>query len=510
MINAIVSKLAVARLNQMRELALDPAAAQERVLNKLIFRAHNTAFGRAHGLQRVRNHNDWKRAVPLRDYDGIAEWFDRARHGEPDVCWPGHIRYWAISSGTTSGEKYLPVSLETIRGNKQGGFDAIAPCVATRDPKLFSGRLLFLGGSTKLRKHGESWIGDNTGIMTLHIPHLLRRWHTPGQHVAGLPTWEEKIARAAEISSKQDVRMISGVPSWMIIFSEKVLELTGKETLKQVWPNLALFVHGGMSYGPYRERFMQLAGGNPSTGSGQGVWCTDTYSASEGGMLAVQDEHGDQGMLPLVDQGVFFEFVPIDELGADSPTRLPLHQVETGVDYAVVLNTDSGIFGYLVGDSVCFTSVRPFKLIFTGRLKHTLNAFGEHVSGGELDRAIAEACKATGSEVEEYAVATVYPDETRAVGGHRYYIEFRKPPASVAEFAAEIDAAIMAGNEDYSAHREQGYGVAAPVVESIPSGSFYRWMKARGRLGGQNKVPRVLSPELERDLLSTLSVVTRP
>lgn len=493
MIDRIIYKLAVRRLAQMRALAHDPSAAQSAILNGLIARACNTAFGRDHRLERVRSHDDWARAVPLRDYTAIAPYFDRARNGERDVIWPGQIRYWAISSGTTAGEKYLPVSMDTVRGNKRGGFDAIAPCVASTDPRLFRGRLLFLGGSVNLRKHGDNWIGDNTGIMTLHIPRLLRRWHTPGQAVAALPTWEQKIAEAARISSRQDVRMISGVPSWMIIFGEKVLELRGKRTLTEVWPNLALFVHGGMSFGPYRQRMLQLAGGE--------LWCTDTYSASEGGMLAVQDERDNLGMLPLVDQGVFFEFVPVNELDAQRPTRLPLERVETGVDYAVVLNTDSGIFGYMVGDSVRFTSTRPYRLVFAGRLKHTLNAFGEHVSGGELDRAIGHAAQATGSEVEEYAVATAYPSAERAQGGHVYYVEFRRDPANNADFAAAIDAAIIAGNEDYTAHREKGYGMAAPAVVSVARGAFYEWMKARGRLGGQNKVPRVLTPELEADFL---------
>lgn len=493
MIDAIVHKLAVKRLAQMRALARDPREAQQHVFNYLVSRAWNTSFGRDHGLHRVSNHRDWVSRVPLRDYDSIAPYFDRARNGEADVTWPGFTRYWAISSGTTAGEKYLPVSMETIRGNRQGGFDAVAPCVAATDPGLFRGRLLFMGGSTKLRKHGENWIGDNTGIMTLHIPRLLRHWHTPGQAVAGLPSWEEKIEHAAHIASRQDVRMISGVPSWMVIFAEKLLEHTGKQSLRQVWPNLALLVHGGMAFGPYRERFLQLAGCD--------LWCTDTYSASEGGMLAVQDEREDPGMLPLVDQGVFFEFVPVEELGQDSPTRISLDRVETGVDYAVVLNTDSGIFGYLVGDSVRFTSTTPYKLVFAGRLKHTLNAFGEHVSGAELDRAVLAAARETDSCVQEYAVATLYPDATRAKGGHVYYIEFRDQPADLGEFARRLDAAISAGNEDYTAHREKGYGLAAPVVRAVPRDSFYEWMKARGRMGGQNKVPRVLTPELEADFL---------
>jgi hypothetical protein len=498
MLNSIVHRLAAKRLQQIRDLALDPARAQETVLNSLISRAWNTSFGRAHGLDRVRSHRDWVRRVPLSDYASMEPWWKRAMDGERDVCWPGQIRYWAISSGTTAGEKYLPVSMDTIRGNRHGGLDAVAPCLAQADPRLFSGKLLFLGGSTTLRKHGDNWIGDNTGIMTMHIPPIMRRWHTPGQRVAGMTNWEQKIEAAAEISARHDVRLLSGVPSWIILFAEKVLEKTGKKTLKQVWPNLALFVHGGMSIAPYRQRFLELVGGP--------IWCTDTYSASEGGMLGVQDDRDDPGMLALLDQGVFFEFVPEDELDSPAPARLTISQVEPGVDYAVVLNTDSGIFGYLVGDLVRFTTRERF--IFAGRIKHTLNAFGEHVSGGELDRAVEAACKATGAEVEEFAVAVSYPDAANAAGGHAYYIEFRREPGDTGAFASAIDSTIRAGNEDYAAHRTGEFGMRAPVVRALPRGKFYEWMKARGRLGGQNKVPRVLSQELEAELLQLLSAMS--
>ncbi len=490
MLNTVVHHLAVKRLRQMRELARDPARAQESVLNSLISRAWNTAFGRAHGFERIRNHRDWVQRVPLSDYASMEPWWKRALDGERDVCWPGHIRYWAISSGTTAGEKYLPVSMDTIRGNRQGGFDAVAPSLAQDRPQLFSGKLLFLGGSTTLRKHGENWIGDNTGIMTMHIPPIMRRWHTPGQRVAGMTNWEQKIEAAAEISARHDVRMLSGVPSWIILFAEKVLRNAGKETLKQVWPNLALFVHGGMSFAPYRQRFLDLVGAP--------IRCTDTYSASEGGMLGVQDDRDDPAMLPLVDQGVFFEFVPEDELGSDAPSRLTIAQVEPGVNYAVLLNTDSGIFGYLVGDLVRFVTQERF--VFAGRTKHTLNAFGEHVSGGELDRAVEAACKATGAAVEEFAVAVLYPNAENAAGGHVYYVEFRNDPGDTGAFASAIDITIQAGNEDYAAHRTGEFGMRAPVVWALPCGTFYEWMKARGRLGGQNKVPRVLSQELEADL----------
>lgn len=310
--------------------------------------------------------------------------------------------------------------------------------------------------------------------------------------LAGIANWEEKIRRAAEVSSRHDVRMLSGVPSWICLFAQEVLSHTGCGSLMEVWPNLKLFVHGGMAFAPYRRHLRQLVGGD--------IRCTDTYSASEGGMLAVQDQRDEPGMLPLCDLGVFFEFVPARELDRGNPARLRLHEVETGVDYAVVLSTDSGIYGYLVGDLVRFESARPLRLVLAGRVKHTLNAFGEHVSGGELERAIAAASDATGAEVGEYAVATAFPTPERPVGGHVWYVEFRAAPISVSAFASTLDETIRAGNEDYACHRLRDFGMVAPRVHAVPPGTFYAWMRARGRIGGQNKVPRVLTPELEAEL----------
>lgn len=488
----------------MRALAEDPLRAQERVLARLVERAGPTAFGREHGLSEVRGHDDLRRRVPLRDYAGMALYWDRARGGEADVCWPGVIRYWAISSGTTAGEKYIPVSAETIHGNRRGGWDSIVPHLAQSSRDLFGGKLLFLGGCTELRREGDVWIGDNTGIMMLHIPWLLRRWHTPAPDIARLPQWEEKIARSARTAVDQDLRMLSGVPSWVILFCEHVLEVARQRgeagSLRDIWPNLSLFVHGGVSFAPYRGRFRELAGDE--------VECTDTYSASEGGMLAVQDRADDPGMLPLVDQGVYFEFVPASELGAETPSRLGLHEVEPAVDYAVALNTDSGIFGYLVGDLVRFTSVRPWRLVFAGRTAHTLNAFGEHVSGAELDRAIAGAAEECGAVVAEYAVAPVFPQRGEPCGGHVFYVEFRQPPAETSHFGAAVDRLLQAGNEDYTTHRS--YGLTPPRIATIPAGGFYEWMKARGKLGGQNKVPRVLHPELEAELVEVLTCKPKP
>jgi hypothetical protein len=361
--------------------------------------------------------------------------------------------------------------------------------------------MVFLGGCTTLRREGPSWIGDNTGIMTRHIPALLRRWHVPSRETASLSDWTEKIRRASRETLDADVRMLSGTPSWVLQFGERVLEEARRErgdvaTLRDVWPRLSLFVHGGVAFSPYRARFTELAG--------PGVRCTDTYSASEGGMLAVQDRRDDPAMLPLVDRGAFFEFVPENELGTDRPTRLRLHEVEPGVDYAPALTTDSGILAYLVGDLVRFVSVAPYRLLFAGRIAHTLNAFGEHVSGGELDRAIVGAAERLGCEVAEFAVAASQPDAAGTQGGHVYYVEFRNGSADPEPFADAIDTILAAGNEDYTTHRT--FGLERPRVIPVEKGGFYRWMRARGKLGGQNKIPRVLSSRLERTLVESLDL----
>ena len=499
----VIQRAAVERLDELRHLAAFPLAAQEHVLRGLVRRVRKSKFGRDHDLDRVNTYEDFRAAVPLRDYGAYAPYFDAARGGEPDVFWPGRIKHWALSSGTTAGEKYLPISRETIRTNRTGGCDSLVPYMAHARNSLFGGKLLFLGGSTELRREGEAWLGDCTGIMARYIPRLIKHWHTPSADTIALGDWEEKIRRAAQATVGQDLRMLSGIPSWILLFCEAALAEARRrkmpaDCLLDIWPELGLYVHGGMAFGPYRHRFMELVG--------EPLWCTDTYSASEGGMLAVQDHQTDPGMLPLVDQGTFFEFVPREEVGTPKPTRLRIHEVERGVDYAVVLTTDSGIFGYMVGDLVRFTSLHPLRLVFAGRVAHTLNAFGEHVCGGELDRAVLAAAEVTGARVKEFAVATLYPGADNPTGRHVYSIEFERRPDDMAAFETTLDNSISRGNEDYTAHRHGNFGIAPPRVQSLPPDAFYEWMRARGRVGGQNKIPRVLTPELAGDLVAHLGL----
>ena len=501
MIDALARGIARRRLARMRANAMAPRPAQQRLLARLVERMAATDFGRRHGLGSVQKVEDLASAVPLLDYAAMRPWWDRARAGEPNVTWQGRIRFFALSSGTTSGEKYLPVSDATIASNRRGGFDALVPHLVDPTAALFAGKLLFLGGSTQLRRHGDVWLGDNTGIMALHVPRCLRSLHAPHEAVRAMPSWEQKVAAAAAETATTDLRMLAGVPSWIVLFGEAVLahcRASGRnlQTLAEVWPNLQLFVHGGVTFAPYAERLRTLVG--------RDIRYTDTYSASEGGMLAVQDRSDDPGMLPLLDRATFFEFVPADELTSKSPRRLLAHEVETGVDYAVALTTDSGIVSYLVGDLVRFTSRRPLRLVFAGRIAHTLNAFGEHLSGGELERAVAAAAAATEAVVEEFAVSVNYPTADEPMGGHAYLIEFHRPPRDAAQFSRVLDETLQRGNEDYATHRT--YGLLPPVVEALPAGTFLDFMRRRGKIGGQHKLPRVLDERARREVLGVFSL----
>ena len=495
LIGPLAVRMARRRLRALLQQASKPQPSQHRVLQRLMARMRTTAFGRQHDLHNVTDHGDLRRAVPLHDYHSLAPWWDRARKGERDVVWPGQTKFWAISSGTTSGEKYLPVSAATIANNRRGGFDSLVPHLAAGRGDLFAGKLLFLGGSTALRRDGDVHIGDNTGIMALHVPRCLRGMHAPDHSVRAMPSWQDKVAAAARQTADVDLRMLAGVPSWIVLFGEAVLDHCRQrgravQTLGDVWPNLQLFVHGGVAFAPYAARCRELIG--------KDIRYTDTYSASEGGMLAVQDQPDDPGMLPLLDRSTFFEFVPAEELDSDEPRRFAIHEVEPGVDYAVALTTDSGIVSYLVGDLVRFTSTRPLRLVFAGRTAHTLNGFGEHVSGGELDRAVAAAATTTRAIVSEFAVGVRYPRDGEPMGGHCFLVEFHRPPDDLDAFGRAVDDTLAAGNEDYATHRS--YGLQPPMIDVLRAGTFLQYMARRGKIGGQHKVPRVLSDEQFREL----------
>jgi hypothetical protein len=488
----------------------DPETAQARVLADLVRRAANTEWGRQVGLAEVRSPEDFRRRVPIMPYESASPLWHRAFDGGRDVTWPGHVRYFAASSGTTAGNKLIPVTRDAIRSNRRSGM-VLAAVLARRGGAgaLAGGKFLYMGGCTTLKTRGQCLWGDASGIMARHLPFYARGRRLPTPDIAAIEDWEERIARIVRTSLDADVRAMGACPSWAaILFKElrREAEARGRGPLPvgRLWPGLSHFVSYGMAFEPYRPAFEEYIG--------RPVDYVDTYSSSEGGMTAIQEEPGGPLRL-IVDNGVFFEFVPADVAqppsavttpeGGRATPRLALGEVETGRNYSMVLSTNGGIWAYPLGDVVRFVSLRPPLIAFAGRTQINLSAFGEHVTLEMIETAMAAACHQTGAVVADYTVAPRFPSPDQPRPAHRWLVEFDRPPADAAAFMAAIDSSIRAACEDYEAHRHGDFGLEPPVLVPVPPGTFYAWMKSRGRLGGQNKVPRVVrSAEMAEELLA--------
>jgi hypothetical protein len=490
---------------RMAELARqDPVAAQRRVLTRLLHRARDTRFGRRHGFTGIRSVSAYQTEVPLRHYEAFwEEWWQPAFPKLRGVSWPGRIPFLALSSGTSGGPtKYIPVSTATLRANRDAALDVLMFYVAQRpDSQLLGGRNLLLGGSTSLERlapHVQA--GDLSGIAATRIPTWARRRSFPPRDVALLGDWPRKIDAIARLCLDQPITSISGTPSWLLLFFEHVAALLPRagKRLAGLFPHLELIVHGGLGMAPYRDRFDQWL-------EGSRIETREVYAASEGFIAAADQREGD-GMRLLTDRELFYEFVPLAELNSHSPERHWLGTAQAGVEYAVVVTSASGLWGYILGDTVMFEQLNPPRLVVTGRTGWSLSVVGEHVTGGELDRAVATAARATGALVHDYAAAPLPPDTTDPRGGHMLLVEFNAPPP-MDRFAQAFDAALAAGNADYAAHRAGNYGMRPPLIRIMPPGGFESWVAARGKLGGQHKVPRVIKdPVLLTTLLQTAGV----
>jgi hypothetical protein len=466
---------------------------QRGTLLRLVRAARDTRFGRAHGFASIRSIADYQARVALRDYE--AHWQDYWQKCYPQThgaTWPEQVPYYALSSGTTSGvTKYIPVSRAMLASNQKAALTSLAWFRAAHpDVPLFNGRLFFLGGSTDLRPAGpDSFAGDLSGIATREAPALTAPFTFPPRDLALLSDWEKKLTRLAEQSLTQPITMISGVPSWLLVLFERLRQITGKDCIADIWPMLRLVIHGGTSFAPYRNLFRQMIGRDD-------VHFLETYPASEG-FIAAEDHRF--GMLRLIpDHNVFFEFVPVAELDHAQPTRHTVAQVVPGVQYAVVLTTCAGFWSYVLGDTVCFECADPPLLRFTGRTKYYLSAFGEHLINEEIERAIAQAASATGAAVTDFHVGPVFPEprteRTRGVSGpgwHRYLVEFARQPSDLNTFVHRLDQSLGQSNEDYAAHRAGDLTMLRPEVCHVERGGFAAWMKSRGKLGGQHKLPRM-------------------
>ncbi len=459
---------------------------QDRWLDYLLIHGRHTDFGKRHGLRDARGYDEFREQVPVRDYDGHLPYINRMLDGERSVLWPGFVEWFAKSSGTTSARsKYLPVSGENLHTNHlRGSWDAMSFYYAQRpDANVFAGKNLVMGGSIQETRPSGAKLGDVSAVMLANFPSVARPCYTPSFETMLMSDYEAKLERTARESMDEDVRLIGGVPNWTMLLMRRILELKGAGTMREVWPNFSLFTHGGISFEPYAEQFRALVGPGDFD-------FLEIYNASEG-YFGLRDDLNRGDMLLLVDSGVFYEFVPQAEWGREYPRAVPLAEVEPGVTYGMVITTNAGLWRYDLGDAVQFTGTNPYRFRITGRTRQFINTFGEEVMVDNTDRAVALACRELDCAVAEYTAAPVFLDTATGRGAHEWIVEFSSPPHSLQAFAKTLDATLQDLNSDYAAKRKRDVVLAPLILNVVPGGTFDTWMKARGKFGGQGKVPRL-------------------
>ena len=474
------------RLHKLDLYASEAEALQRGVLRRLLGKACDTEWGRAHGYTKSLSYEDFARQTPLNTYEELKGYIDRMRHGEKNVLWPGRVKWYAKSSGTTNDKsKFIPVSSDGLHDTHYaGGTDAVV-WYLRNNPKsrLFDGKALILGGSHAPNYNlPGSLVGDLSAILIENINPLVNLVRVPKKATALLSDFELKRDRIAREAMTQNVTNLSGVPSWMLSVLNRVMELSGKQHLNEVWPNLEVFFHGGVAFTPYRGQYQRLI-------TSPGMHYMETYNASEG-FFGLQDDPSDASMSLMIDYGVFFEFIPMDEFDSDEPTAVPLWGVETGRNYAVVITTSSGLWRYIIGDMIQFTERNPYKFIITGRTKSFINAFGEELIVDNAEKGLAEACRQTGAEVLEYTAAPVFMD-AEGKCRHQWIVEFSREPDDLEAFARILDESLQQINSDYEAKRYKDITLQRLELIKARPGVFNDWLKQKGKLGGQHKVPRL-------------------
>jgi hypothetical protein len=503
LLNTILSWLMKKRVSQIEFFMQHPHDVQQEQFSRLLRTAKDTEWGRRYDYASIRTVNDFRERVPVAPYETLFPYIERMMAGEQNILWPSDIKWFAKSSGTTNARsKFIPVSQESLDDcHFQGGKDLITVYAHNNpDTKFFLGKALSIGGSLQPNTGDtDSYVGDVSAVVMKNLPIWAQFIRTPGLDVALMDKWEEKIEKMAQVTMQENVTSILGVPTWTIVLIRRILEITGKSNILEVWPNLELFAHGAVSFTPYRELFRSMI---PS----EKMNYVEIYNASEG-FFGLQDRTGAEDMLLMLDYGVFYEFVPLDEMDEEHPRTLTLDQVELDKNYALVISTNGGLWRYKIGDTVKFTSINPYRIRISGRTKHFINAFGEEVIVENAELAITRACEATGAIVENFTAAPLYMGN-RSKGGHEWIIEFAKEPANLTKFTEVLDRTLREINSDYDAKRYQDMALQMPVVHNVPEGTFYNWLKKRGKLGGQNKVPRLSnSREYVDDIMGMISAV---
>lgn len=459
---------------------------QQKVLRHLIEKGKNTEYGIKHLLNNTKNYEQFAQNVPVNTYEELKGDIDRMRHGESDILWPGTIKWYAKSSGTTNDKsKFIPVSEDGLKNiHYKGGFDTVA-LYLRNNPKsrMFDGRSLILGGSHSPNYNlPNSLVGDLSAILIENIPSMANLVRVPKKSTALLSDFEVKRDRIAHECLNKNVTNISGVPSWMLSVLVRVMELSGKKHLEEVWPNLEVFFHGGIAFTPYRKQYEQLI-------TSPNMHYMETYNASEG-FFGLQSDPEDKSMLLMLDYDVFYEFIPMDEISNDNPTVVPLSGVETGKNYAMVITTSCGLWRYMIGDTVQFTSKNPYKFIITGRTKYFINAFGEELIMDNAEKGLSYACEKTGAQILEYTAAPLFMDD-HAKCAHQWLIEFSKEPESLEDFADILDKKLQEINSDYEAKRSHNVTMQRLEIVKARKNLFNDWLKSKGKLGGQHKIPRL-------------------
>jgi hypothetical protein len=480
---------------QIEQWVLDPVAVQREVLQDLVTSAQYTEFGRRYDFSKLFSIKEFKKAVPIHEYDDLKPYIQRIMCGEENLLWNTPINWFAKSSGTTSDKsKFIPVSEESLNDNHFLAAKDVLTMYYHFHPEsdLLTGKGLVIGGSHTINQvNADVQYGDLSAVLLQNSP-LWSNWiRTPELHIALLDEWENKIEQLAENTVRENVTSISGVPTWTLVLMKKILENTGKKNILEVWPSLELYIHGGVSFTPYREQFAKIIGGQ--------INYLEMYNASEG-FFAAQDYPGEDGMLLFTNHGIFMEFMPVEEYGKADPQTIGLQDVELGKNYALVISTNGGLWRYLLGDTIQFTRLGPYRLRVSGRLKHFINAFGEEVIVDNADKAIVMASNRTGAEVNDYTAAPVYFGD-HSNGAHEWLIEFEKLPENMDVFSAELDKALKELNSDYEAKRHKDIALSPPIVKSVPKGLFTSWLRNKGKLGGQHKVPRLANDRKNIDEL---------
>ena len=463
-----------------------PDEVQEEWFGWLINDAVGTQWGKKYDYRSIENINQFKERVPVQNYDTLKPYIEKMLNGEQNVLWPSEIKWFAKSSGTTSDRsKFIPVSEESLEDcHFRGGKDMLAIyCNNRPDAKMFTGKSLVLGGSHQINQLSpDSFYGDLSAVIIKNLPFWAEMLRTPDMSIALMDNYEEKIEKMAHATLCENVTNIAGVPTWTIVLAKRVLEITGKSNLMEVWPNLELYVHGAVNFEPYREQFKRLID-NPN------MYYLETYNASEG-FFGIQDQSDSSDLLLMLDYGIFYEFIPMEEVDREFPETVSLSEVELGKNYAMVISTNAGLWRYMIGDTVSFTTKNPYRLKITGRTKHFINAFGEEVIIDNAEKALSKACADTGAQIKDYTACPIYfsGDE---MGAHEWIIEFERKPKEFERFIDILDNTLREVNSDYDAKRFKDMALRRPKVHIAPNNLFYNWLKAKGKLGGQHKVPRL-------------------